>query len=265
MITDTHLKSLRLVFKPEPKLGLVSNRRTTLMLYSKRFALLLDDMSRVEFRYSSSFAARAASDEEHEQQGDEETWISSGNEITRVIGSRDVVANKWNELIITDASSESQRTTNLISGMERIVLVTPDKIQLSQFGGSRLFGRQNFDNNNNTATELFVAGLPDAIGNIVQQSQNSPNTQSDLSFPTLSDKLVSGFTGCIGGLSINERVYNFRSDLNGDALDGFDIGEFSLRTTCNYDSLSISTLANYYLYSLSSIPQSRMLYIGLTS
>lgn len=206
MIKDSSLSNLHFLFKPFGHSNL-EKEETSLLLYSEKFLLLLDDLSRVELRYITQ---------------------ESGNKITRVIGSRDAEINRWNELLITnDASSDdlSQIETNLIlpenTMMNRIVLVLPDKIQLLEQQ------KQNHQatTTNKTSThsmELFVAGVPDAFrtykGAIKRQHSSL----------TMNKESLVGFSGCIRELSINKQAYNFRSDLNGDTLDGFDIGKLMM-------------------------------------
>lgn len=205
MIKDTSLSNLHFLFKPFGHSNL-EKEETSLLLYSEKFLLLLDDLSRVELRYITQ---------------------ESGNKITRVIGSRDAEINRWNELLITnDASSDdsSQIETNLIlpeiTMMNRIVLVLPDKIQLLEQQQQK---QQNYrattTTNRTHSMELFVAGVPDAFrtykGAIRRQHSSL----------TMDKENLGGFSGCIRELSINKRAYNFRSDLNGDTLDGFDIGK----------------------------------------
>lgn len=194
MIKDSSLSNLHFLFRPFGSNW--EQEQTSLLLYSEKFLLLLDDLSRVELRYITQ---------------------DSGSKITRVIGSRDAEINKWNELLITnDASSDdsSQIVSNSISPevpMNRIVLVLPDKIRL-----------QDYQATNNTSPtqsmELFVAGVPDAF-----RSKGAIKRQH--SSLTMDKENLGGFSGCIRELNLNKRAYNFRSDLNGDTLDGFDIGK----------------------------------------
>lgn len=223
MISDSALTNLRLVFKPQSnalsqnldryfsqhKTDRTTSSRTTtttiqlgsqLVLYSQKFVLLLDDMSRIELRYLD---------------GQNNNDVGK---ITRVIGSRDVEQDKWNELIVTDASSDSQ-INNHMEGLTRIVLVTPDKIDLS----FKLKPEVATTNSNlaSNLTELFVAGMPDALRKLSREASDLEQAASGM----LGEKLTQGFRGCIRELSINSRDYDFRSDFNGDTLDGFDIGE----------------------------------------
>lgn len=203
MIKDSSLSNLRLLFRPQSKLA-SAGRETSLMLYSDKFLLLLDDLSRIELRYIME---------------------DSGGKITRVIGSRDAELNKWNELFITtDASSDESSqlfNSNLIPAriaINRIVLVVPDKIQLNR-SAATLSGTFNEKQNKQApSTELFVAGTPDAFRTRAgAKQQRSPLI--------LDRETLAGFMGCMKELSINKRTYNFKSNLHGDALDGFDIGK----------------------------------------
>lgn len=249
MIADSALTSLRLVFKPltegpvlvggdssylrvhqtgfirEPDTTLGS--RSQLLLYSRNFALLLDDMSRIELRYLDGQnnpllikPLKGSQGAGTEQTGKQ----NKPGKITRVIGSRDVEQNKWNELIVTDASSDSQMNEH-IAGLTRIVLVTPDKIDLNFVGEpmrhSKATTNDTFENNSHS--ELFVGGMPDALHRF-DRHQNDKLEQAGSGL--LGEKLANGFRGCIKELSINVRDYDFRSDFNGDTLDGFDIGEY---------------------------------------
>lgn len=235
MVTDPFLTNLRLVFKPQSSVLSLQTQRSDyltfgdsqvrqqtlsasqIILFSQKFVLLLDDMSRIELRYLDEAQRQFGS---HQKQ--------NAGKITRVIGSRDVEQNKWNELIVTDASSDSQKINSPIASLTRIVLVTPDKIDLrfvseshQANSSSSSVGSGSVGSGNGVAnsTELFVAGLPDAL----QSSDSRSNSQ--MSSGVFGEKLANGFVGCIGELGINQREYNLRSDLNGDALDGFDIGK----------------------------------------
>mgnify|MGYP000883620356 CR=1 FL=1 len=199
MLEDPYLLGLSLIFKPELGRNFGAQIRPTLLLRSVKFSLLLDEMNRIELRYltSQSSGGRA--------------------EITRVIGSRDVETNRWNQLIITDASSDAQEGAP-IDGVNRIVLVTPDKISL--------------DSNHYNSSQLFVAGIPD-----VGQIRAGVTERESAS----SEDTVGGFVGCIKELQVNSRLYNFRSDLNGDTLDGFDIGKLKLPSASNAHHLVLSS------------------------
>lgn len=214
MIKDSSLSNLHFLFKPFGSNW--EQEQTSLLLYSEKFLLLLDDLSRIELRYITQ---------------------GSGNKITRVIGSRDAEINKWNELLITDdASSDesSQLVSNLIPSdipMNRIVLVLPDKIQLDDDGDEdQNKAKTNKSLLSTQSMELFVAGVPDAFrskGSI--KRQHSPLT--------IDKENLGGFSGCIRELSLNKRDFNFRSDLNGDTLDGFDIGKL-----INYNFILFNSL-----------------------
>lgn len=188
MVKDLQLFKLRLLFKPV-SLENVRGSSSLLVLYStNKFVLTLDESGRVELRY-----------------------LSDSDEIIRVIGSKDVELFKWNELIIIDSSTENQFNID-DDTINRISLITPDKIQLD----NPLLG----------AGELFVGGLPDSIVlsndrlNIIKNNENN-NMATET---TMGGK---GFVGCIKEFTINHKDYNLRSDLNGDTLDGFDIGKWS--------------------------------------
>lgn len=247
MIADSALTSLRLVFKPlsesavqvgEPSYlrahhqsgfmrevdATTLGSKSQLLLYSQNFALLLDDMSRIELRYldgqNNLVKPLKSSGETLEQTGKQNKLAK----ITRVIGSRDVEQNKWNELIVTDASSDSQMNEH-IAGLTRIVLVTPDKIDLGFVGQPERHSKATLNDTfeNNPRSELFVGGMPDAL----RQFDRHPNNKLEQAGSgLLGEKLANGFRGCIKELSINVRDYDFKSDFNGDTLDGFDIGEY---------------------------------------
>lgn len=208
-------------------------RRSELLLYSSEFALFLDQsMSRIELHYLNG--------------GHSSNGGLNKQQITRVMGSRDVESGQWNELVVIDSSSSS--SNSMVGGEEnhldsvdatdgdyvacdydqvnnnsnRIILVTPNKISLMEDPvGVGI-------NDENAAGQLFVAGLPDSLwsSNSTSASSNRGNTADRLGLA-----LAGGFRGCIRQLSINGRRYNFRSDLDGDALDGFDVGEYSLHSS----------------------------------
>lgn len=214
MITEPSLRSMRLVFRPNLKLA--NKRQSTLLVYSKNFILLLDDSNRVELRYLTLSNKDGVGDGEsgdYDQNNNYE-YHRDLSEVTRVIGSRDAELGKWNELIVTDASS-SDSQTNFVAGLNRIVLVTPDKIELDS-------SKNRIGISQNISAEFFVAGLPDALRNregaaLTEQYRSRQSA--------LGERLLGGFIGCISEFSLNQRIYNLKSDLNGDTLDGFDIGE----------------------------------------
>lgn len=232
---------MRLVFKPssysgdgQSKAVEAANKRS-LLLYSSEFALFLDDsMSRIELQYLSN----------------------AGGRITRVMGSRDVKLGEWNELVVIDANNnnnnnEYENNNNNIlpdssmfvrsdedtndeddecdydrANSNKIILVIPNKIELLE--SVQPTDKQHDNNNNNSNNnnisgsggQLFVAGLPESLW-----SSDGADNGADDTARRLSVALASGYRGCIRELSINGRRYKFRSDLNGDALDGFDVGE----------------------------------------
>lgn len=236
MTSDRLLSDLRLVFKPQTNLDQNDmTPRSSLLLYSKKFALLLDPMNRVELRYLQTKTFSNASN------------ASRNKEVTRVIGSRDAHMNEWNELIITDSSSDdtlevTEEDNNngeekydkiKASKMNKIVLITPDKIQLEGANNNNIYQHEQ---NDSTFTQLFVGGLPDSMtkytkGDTNGNKNNNPTNTSDKSDARSRHWILSeqssacGFTGCIMRLQLSGRDYNLKSDLNGDALDGFDIGK----------------------------------------
>lgn len=181
MIREAQFVKLKLLFKPEAARR--KNCKSLLVLYLNNFALVLDELGRIELRYFSS--------------------SSQGEQVIRVIGSRDVELNKWNELIITDASTDNQLLIK-DDNINRIILVTPERIPLKHYLAAYLKG------------ELFIGGLP-----AKSRHDAEPNQLNSLN----DDDTFTGFAGCIKEFSINERHFNLRSDLNGDTLDGFDIGK----------------------------------------
>lgn len=217
MITDSQITTLRLTFKPnyDNKYMLKKDQKESLILYSKFFILLLDEMGRIELRYLTEITPSNSNNNNNDYSD-----VLSTNKITRVIGSRDVVSNNWNELIITDASVDlisekeqyfDEKKNSTIDIVNRIILVTPEKINTSS--------KQN--------SELFVGGLP-------RIKNNDPSTKKINYINYNNNKLFGmksfdhGFNGCIREFSINDRIYNLKSDFNGDVLDGFDIGRFIL-------------------------------------
>lgn len=251
MVLNSTLSRLRLLFKPEfqqisTKLFKKRQRqRPNLLLYSlKKFVLLLnDDMRRIELKYLNP----------------------SNKQLTRVIGSHDVELNKWNELIVTDDASDIDYNTqynthyntinnlnqklsdHVMENVNRIVLIIPDKILLREENSIN----RNLDNNN--ATELFVAGLPDSINTRMIKSRNDNHQHTKHGDFFVDDKSIIGFTGCIKELQINSREYNFRSDLNGDTLDGFDIGKSEISLT-KVSILLVGTFLNKLLTNFSLFP-----------
>lgn len=207
--SDLELDDLRLVFKP--KAALLGHRElpALLVLQGQKFLLLLDNMNRIELRYFSRDNAR---------------------QVIRVIGSRDAELNRWNELRITDASRDNNGLADRWTpGANRIVLVTPDKVQLFNESQQEIpsIGTSGRARNFN---ELFVAGRPEGSTQDGQETARETTdrwTSGDFrsSASKLGERSTVGFTGCIRDLSINGRAFNFRSDLNGDTLDGLDIGE----------------------------------------
>ena len=208
MVAEPELRSLRLVFRSSSSGGgggggleePDSQRKARLMLYSQRFVLLLDDMSRVELRFFSQLDAHSSP-------------------VTRVIGSRDVQPDTWTELIVT-------QDDNLLEPAQphlpRVVLVTPQVVQLSSKAAATSATNiaSTATTNSSNAAELFVGGLPEAL----QVVHSAPPGQLHLRH--LHDRpQPEGFRGCISELRFNQRHYNFKSDLNGDALDGYDIGK----------------------------------------
>lgn len=218
--TSAHeLDDLRLVFKPRLPLAGPREQPALLLLQGRKFLLLLDSMNRIELRYFSRDNPR---------------------QVIRVIGSRDAELNKWNELWVTDASRDNNGLADKWTwGVNRIVLVTPDKVQLfdstpaqrsptTRHSESSEAEDRKFTSWNNS-TELFVAGKPESLRRGVHDvgGGDSQTRYADgaILASTLGEEATVGFTGCIKELTINQRSYNFRSDLNGDTLDGFDIGE----------------------------------------
>lgn len=215
---DLTLSNMRILFKPESRVSEYPSKR--LVLYSSGFILLLDEMNRVEMRYLNGLSN---SREENSMQ------------MIRVIGSRDAQLDTWNELLVTDDASGSQMNS-FGSTASRIVLVIPNQIKISQniensiptdawielTGENRNTTGDNIGANPDRGSpmEFFVAGIPKAkqVGRSVAISEQSM-------FGKLTS--ISGFVGCIKELSINDRVYRLKSDLMGDALDGFDLSKLN--------------------------------------
>lgn len=203
MITEPSLTNLRLLFRPEERRRRhtkVPARPQLLLQFAQEFALLLysddDDTGRVELRYSERrWRRRQATD-------------NGVGQVTRVIGSRDVELNKWNELIVTDVTSDSQASAASHENPLKVILITPEQVPLASSDQEK------------SQRELFVGGTPDLAA--------ESNEPAGYNATILDAQVVDGFVGCIRELSINGRSYNFRSDLNGDSLDGFDILECCL-------------------------------------
>lgn len=251
MITDPVLTNLRLLFKPTAEtkldssahLSSPSTQQASLLLYSHRFALFLDNMGRVELRYLQQITQQEDDNNnnnlDHDYVGTkitDDNFVSTtssssseahnkiSKEVTRVIGSRDVEFGKWNELIITDSTSDDHKyDPSEPLNSNTILIVTPDKIQLDM---NDVTHRQQPSSREGNHSELFLAGLPHRTDgfNTGRTSSTSRGNRWILDGGQLG---VSGFTGCIKALQINERIYGLRSDLNGDALDGFDIGKLN--------------------------------------
>lgn len=229
MITNTsHINMMSLLFKPNPdeppsRLLHVGNQikpqQYKYLLSSSYFLLLLDNLNRVELRYLQ---------------------VNSGEAVIRVMGSRDVATNRWNKLIITDNASGFSTSNNHIinyndgidrfgSAINEIVLVLPEPIGLAKHSQDRGHG------------ELFVAGKPN-IGPNSGDNNNVSSDHGDARYSIVSqrddDQLaadegeITGFSGCIQNITINDRQYVLKSDLRGDILDGFDISKFELKYSC---------------------------------
>lgn len=225
MVTDSQLTTLRLIFKPiinDNNKYFIKREHTeeSLILYSNFFVLLLDEMGRIELRYLTTITVDDNNDHYKKKQ-------KFSKEVTRVIGSRDVELNKWNELIITDASvdlinedkenyylnqKKDIHNNDIDVVVNKIILVTPEKINTSS----------------NENGELFVGGLPNNNNNVnstplIKTTDNNNNNDNNKLLGMKS--FNHGFIGCIKEFSINDRIYNWKSDFNGDVLDGFDIGK----------------------------------------
>lgn len=206
MISQSSITNLHLVFKPE----LPFKSGSSLLLHSQKFLLVLDDMQRIELRYSTQQTTMKNNNTNDNQETIESNRNQFDRKITRVLGSKDVELNKWNELWITDGTTTTITDGDMKSLSDndgKIILVIPERIHLDPIG---LDG------------DLFVAGIPQT---------NSLNSRDEMkeSFEGSqfldNDKSIEGFRGCINELSINGRKYNFKSDVSGDALDGFDISK----------------------------------------
>lgn len=200
------------------------------LLSSSYFLLLLDNLNRIELRYLK---------------------VNSGEAIIRVMGSRDVAINQWNKLIITDNASRNRKDNfrRIINNskqddMDEIILVLPEPIAISS-------QRDNERNTSQACGELFVAGRPNQMGDRYDNNnKNNDNNDENLrannnaQYKILSndnneividnsdqlivndEREITGFSGCIQNVTINERKYVMNSNLNGDILDGFDISEY---------------------------------------
>lgn len=244
MTTDSQLAYLSLDFKPikRPTNRSLANQ-ASILLSTSRFALVMDSTNRVELRYLQLSNHINATREQ----------------LTRVIGSRDVLLNRWNQLVVTDASSDQtleitedadddhdddddnedrdDREEDQRDRANKIVLVMPDKIHLDDWDELSARQKKNRHHRYHPNTELFVGGLPEKVLANYQARESDINNNDlirsesvrgdDRTRRLIRDEQsgVFGFTGCISSLQVNDRSYNMRSDLNGDALDGFDLGE----------------------------------------
>lgn len=412
-LSGQQLTSLKLVFKPEMVRS--THRRSGssfILLYTQTFALLLDQLNRVELRYLSNSGGsiwhenyppgradskRSSSGGQRDLRWQHQMSSSSsssssccgGNngrrgEVTRVIGSQDAIVGEWNELVISDALSDSVSATESLAAaqwpamgttrnspspssrqqqpaesrgtkpespraapfplgfgghsnrkvaedseavavaaadddmdnriervdatdamdeleyedqrqkhnglggdggldmqeqnMNRILLVTPDKIPLVATDGAGLLRKLGVQTSTTTSgeyppatadylpqsppqpPELFVGGLPEPVVSLASDHNHHNHHHRHLRYYQHNHQVsvanhgtskgnssrggnnisaegndsigngwltsdARGFSGCIRSLEINGRPYDFRSDLNGDALDGFDILE----------------------------------------
>lgn len=211
MTTDKNLSSIRIMLKPQFEVTKTRRRKSkrrgkSLILHSKRFILLLDELNRIELRYL---------DISKRKNSDSETRV----QFIRVIGSRDVENDKWNELLVTD--NASNENINSIYGnsepLNKIVLVIPSQIELRP--DTFKYHETDGSYTSEKSVEMFLGSIPKP-----KQVKRSSLFKRQKLFGNLTS--LAGFVGCIAEVSLNERVYNLRSDLGGDILDGFDIGEF---------------------------------------
>lgn len=217
------LSSLRLVFKPqqanwfavyntseasgapEDDEDYLLWAQKQVLLASDCFLLLLDELNRVQLRYSKQHPSDA----------------TKRGQLIMVLGDRDVRLDAWNELVLTrqvqttattsdntqpsQSQSQSQsldeRQRHPSEQLNRVVLVVPDKIELPPISG-----------------ELFVGGTPSGARD---RLAGDPPSKRVLAY----GDAYSGFVGCVGGLTLNEHEYRLSSDLAGDILDGFDLAE----------------------------------------
>lgn len=238
MIKDRQLATLRLTMRPQLANSAGQRRRrrdrARVLVYARDFVLLLDELGRVELRYKTTSSRQQTTRRRNE------------GELTRVFGSRDVEPGHWNEVLVTDANSSSMSYDAARVGYEqndarapnRIVLVMPNTIRLRADNAPRQRGRAQ--HNAHFAGELFLAGLPSAARRYssafdvdddveaVSHTSNSIVERDSLSWWRVAQG-ARNFAGCVSSLQLNARTYNFRSDLRGDALDGFDIGKHRVK------------------------------------
>lgn len=228
----------------------------TYLLSSRHFLLLVDNMNRVELRYISR--------QKNNNQRNESSFI-------RVIGSRDVISNRWNRIKILNNSAVDAKTLIKTSSHQKgkkfrdsriddddnqmslneIELNLPEAIRmtynnnnsktLDTLGGSA----NDQDHPTDYGGELFIAGTPTTTSVSHEYNRHKATDEYVIDDPmdnrlahnkklsydtTVSDEIresLYGFSGCIKDLSMNQRTYRLKSDLEGDILDAFDISEYN--------------------------------------
>lgn len=181
--------------------------RSSILLVANKFAILMDDMQRIELRYS-----RRQTDQDADDDDDAHGRQPPADSTTRVIGSRDAQLDRWNTLVVTDDSNDLVARESF--GEDKIILITPEKIELADEMRNHIGPMTT----NSSLGQLFLGGLPKSMR---ATSDNENRLASLLGDPSTTD----GFVGCIDWLRINGRQFSLKSDLDGDVLDGFDVGE----------------------------------------